>query len=331
MSTKENPADLITRCYAGNLSECKLWTEGPEMLKKVRKISEEFCNTVEFIDDVNVSSDELLLDSVLCIKLDKNEKKDFEDELVDKKCDDENVVKSTRVMALTDSIDASQKREMFAKKIGDLIIKNLGNVIDIERFGNLNKLLNVTAWCLRVLRLMGAYDGELLLCDYITAPERSEALSLWIRINQAQLKRNPKNEDIRCSLNLTEDGDGILRAPGRIKHSPLPETRRCPIMLDREHWLAELILWDCHDRVWHNGPKETRTEFQSDYWVTQCYRFVSKILYRCVLCRFLNSRAYNYPKSPELPELRFNDVNAFNVTGVDHFGPLYCRSDFRNT
>ena len=37
VSTKENPADLITRCYTGNLAECKLWTEGPEMLKKVKK------------------------------------------------------------------------------------------------------------------------------------------------------------------------------------------------------------------------------------------------------------------------------------------------------
>ena len=32
-NTTENPADLITRFYSGNLSECKLWTEGPEMPK----------------------------------------------------------------------------------------------------------------------------------------------------------------------------------------------------------------------------------------------------------------------------------------------------------
>ena len=35
VSTKENPADLITRCYSENLAESKLWTEGPDFLKKV--------------------------------------------------------------------------------------------------------------------------------------------------------------------------------------------------------------------------------------------------------------------------------------------------------
>lgn len=291
---------------------------------------------MKFIDDVNVPSDEQYLDTVLCLQLDENEKKDFESKLIDKNTKIVNPTgnSSTSVMALIESdsvIDASKKREIFAKKIGDFITKNIGSLIDIERFGNLNKLLNVTAWCLRILRRLGACDGDLLTCEYITAEERNEALNAWIRANQDELKINPKYDDIRCSLNLTEDVNGILRAPGRLKRAPLPENRRSPIMLERTHWLAELILWDCHDRVWHNGPKETRTEFQSEYWVTQGYRFVNKILYRCVLCRFLNSRAYNYPKSPELPDLPFNDVNAFNVTGVDHFGPLYCRSSFRKS
>ena len=91
-------------------------------------------------------------------------------------------------------------------------------------------------------------------------------------------------------------------------------------------------MWECHRRVKHNGVRETLVEFQAQYWVTKSKSFVKKILYRCTLCRFINSRPYSYPKSPELPELpesRLKGGNVFATTGIDHFGPLYCHSNFR--
>ena len=57
---------------------------------------------------------------------------------------------------------------------------------------------------------------------------------------------------------------------------------------------------------------------------------MKKILNRCELCKFLNSRQYSYPKSPGLPETRLKDERAFAVTGIDHFGIIYCRSDFKD-
>ena len=53
-------------------------------------------------------------------------------------------------------------------------------------------------------------------------------------------------------------------------------------------------------------------------------------MHKCVLCRYLNSRPYAYPKSPDLPKARLRDDHAFSATGVDHFGPLYCKSNFRS-
>ena len=80
----------------------------------------------------------------------------------------------------------------------------------------------------------------------------------------------------------------------------------------------------------HDGVKETLTEFRSKYWVTKSRSFVQKILYKCVLCRYLNSRPYVYPKCPDLPKTMLKDDYAFSATGVDHFGPLYCKNDFRS-
>ena len=99
-------------------------------------------------------------------------------------------------------------------------------------------------------------------------------------------------------------------------------------MLERSHRLSELILLDCHERVKHNGVRETLVEFQSQYWVTRGKSFVKKILYRCTLCRYLNSRLYSYPKSPQLPNLRLQDDYAFAATGIDRFGHLFYKSNF---
>ena len=137
------------------------------------------------------------------------------------------------------------------------------------------------------------------------------------------LLKSRKYEDIKFSLNLVKNSDGIIRAYVRIQLANLPEETRKPIMLERSHRLAELILLDCHERVKHNGVRETLVESQSQYWVSRGKSFVKKLLYRCTLCRYLNSRPYSYPKSPELPNARLHDDYAF-----DHFGHLLYKSNF---
>ena len=124
--------------------------------------------------------------------------------------------------------------------------------------------------------------------EVITVDERKMALKYWI--NQDILVNDNKYEQIKGSLNLLRDEEGVIRAYGRIQQAKIPEEALESIMLDRSHRLAELMLWDCHDCVKHNVVRETLNEFISQYWVTQSRSFVRKILNRCVLCRFLNSR-----------------------------------------
>ena len=57
---------------------------------------------------------------------------------------------------------------------------------------------------------------------------------------------------------------------------------------------------------------------------------MKRILFRCILCRYLNSRSFSYPRAPDLPKTRLKDDKAFPATGVDHMGPLYTKSIFDN-
>ena len=129
-------------------------------------------------------------------------------------------------------------------------------------------------------------------------------------------------------LNLKEDEKGIIRSRGPIAHANVPYDTKEPIMLDRNHKLTEMIIWHCHDIVKHDGLRETLAEIQSRFWITQSKGLVKRILFRCRICRQLNSRSFSYPKTPSLPKARLKDDTAFSATGVDHMGPLYTKNVF---
>ena len=83
-----------------------------------------------------------------------------------------------------------------------------------------------------------------------------------------------------------------------------------------------MLVWHCHEEVKHNGVRETLSEFRGRYWVTR------KRFCRCRRCKLFNSRAYRYPKSPDLPKVRLRDDYPFSGTWVDYLGPLYSKNVF---
>ena len=99
-----------------------------------------------------------------------------------------------------------------------------------------------------------------------------------------------------------------------------------PIILNRDHRLTELLVWDAHNRIKHLGERQTLAEIRCCYWVPRGKSFVKQILHRCLICIKVNSRPYSYPNSPNLPNVRVSDKIAFYVTGFDYLGPLYCKS-----
>ena len=153
---------------------------------------------------------------------------------------------------------------------------------------------------------------------------------MWIKNNQKQLREESNFKELKCSLNLSEDDNGIIRSYGRIMNANLPYNTRAPIMLSRYHKLAELIVKDCHWNFKHNGEKDTLTDFRANYWITKGKSFVKKILFQCTLCRRYNSRPYGYPKAPNLPELRLRDDKPFSGTGIDYLGPLYSKDVYNS-
>ena len=98
-------------------------------------------------------------------------------------------------------------------------------------------------------------------------------------------------------------------------------------MLDRNHRATQLIIEECHERVEHNGVKETLTELRSKFWVVKGRQFVRKIIHSCAICRCFEGKSYNPPDPPPLPKSRVTQDPPFACTGIDFASPVYVQNE----
>ena len=203
--------------------------------------------------------------------------------------------------------------------------KSVGNVIKIQRYHDILKLFRVIALVLRFVNNLKAKvnKGTLCLNKYVISSELKDAKLLWIKDNQSSLNAEYYN-NLKVNLNLQVDESGVIRSYSRLKYAKIPYDAKAPILINRKHRLAELIVYHAHLRVLHRREKDTLTEIRANYWIPRGRSFVKKLLHPCTLCRKLNARSYKYPAHSDLPALRFDDRYPFSSTGIDYLGPLYC-------
>ena len=116
---------------------------------------------------------------------------------------------------------------------------------------------------------------------------------------------------------------GVWRCKGRLDNADLPYTTRHPALQYKYHHLTTLITQDAHERVKHNGVKETLMEIRTRYWRRQ---FVKKVLHKCTICRRYEGLPQPAPLPLPLPAFRVKEEPAFMYTGVDFAGPLYIKA-----
>ncbi len=98
-------------------------------------------------------------------------------------------------------------------------------------------------------------------------------------------------------------------------------------MLTSGHHFTTLLVRRAHERVIHNGVKETLTDIRSKFWIVKGRSFVRRILHQCVVCRRHVGRPYSTPLPPPLSASRVQEAPPFSFTGVDFAGPLFTKCD----
>ena len=115
-----------------------------------------------------------------------------------------------------------------------------------------------------------------------------------------------KFEMWKKQFGLHVDENGLLRCKGRLGNVDLPVPTSHPVLLCKKHPLTSLIVREAHERVMHNGVKETLTEICTKYWIVKGRQVVKRMIHKCVLCRRFDCPPYHAPSPPPLPEFRVN-------------------------
>ena len=136
----------------------------------------------------------------------------------------------------------------------------ISNVLNIERFSSLNKLLRVTTHILRfIMRLRRPPEPLTELSLYL----RGEVL--WILEAQSLLLRDKRMKEWKRQFGLFQDSDGIWMCGVRLTNANLPYDTKHPILLPSNHTFTTLIVKWAQNRVLHNGMKETLAELCTKY------------------------------------------------------------------
>ena len=199
----------------------------------------------------------------------------------------------------------------------------LSDIIDVKRFSSMDKLCRVTSRLLLFLKILKR------TCEspVVTADVMAEAERMWVIELQSTLEEDPKFPSWKTQFGLFKDNNQIWRCGGRLQNASMSFSSKHPIFLLKGHPLTRLIVQSAHQRVQHNGARETLGEVRSKYWIVHGRSLARAVIHRCTKCRRYEGRPFIPPPAPPLPAFRVTEVPAFTYTAVDFAGPLYVGKD----
>lgn len=218
--------------------------------------------------------------------------------------------------------------------------KGVDQIIQVEQYSSLQRLLRVTATVLRFIRrLKMRVAGKL---DLTTTTNRDvedmrSSEVLWIKaiqrssfqdemefLSEGESKgaKNPQRNYVH-QFGLFIDAEGVMRCKGRINNSPLAASSKNPVLLPGKHHFVELLIVDTHNWIKHSGLRDTLTTLREQLWILRGRETVKKIIRHGVVCRKYEGVPFKTQTAPDLPAIRVSDDPPFAHVGLDFAGPLY--------
>ena len=197
----------------------------------------------------------------------------------------------------------------------------VSQVIECENYSNLKRLICVTGNVLCFVNNLKRRSPSSGLQPFV------QAETLWIQDVQSVMIQENAFDNLKKQLDLFQDSNRLWRCGGRLELAEIDYGAKHPILLPRNHHFTHLVVLDAHERVMHNGPKETLAELRQKYWIIRGRSLVRYIIHRCVVCRRYEGPAYKAPPPPPLPIFRVKEGPPFTYVGVDFAGPVNLRAD----
>ena len=117
------------------------------------------------------------------------------------------------------------------------------------------------------------------------------------------------------------DAFGLLRVGGRLRHSLLHPDEKNPMILPRESYLTQLIVWNAHEKTMHGGTQLVLNYLRQRFWIIRGRQVVRKIIFKCLRCWRLRATPTTQLMG-DLPSERVQPCSPFLHAGVDFAGPI---------
>ena len=288
-----NPADLPSRGQCGTaLADNPLWWEGPQFL--TRPCSEW---------PSNIANNELEITEAM------EEKIKVEPSI-------------THAMVSSNSKEESQ----------------LSNIFDISRFSTRGKLLRTLSWVYRFIQNLKLAvnkkplnrEGTISVTEFEYAEtnliKSIQGVAFNKEIEYLQSSKSAKAPLYVSQFNLTIDEKHVLRCRSRINNAAVIESCKQPILLPPGNHYVTLLIQECHEKIFHNGTRETLNAIRQRFWIPRGREAVKKLIRRCFICRKLEGLPFKTVFCPNLPLCRVDDSPPFTHTGLDFAGPLMLKN-----
>ena len=115
-------------------------------------------------------------------------------------------------------------------------------------------------------------------------------------------RNNVKTPSYVNQFNLYIDANGIVRCRSRINKAIMPDAGKRPIFLPSKNIYSELVIKDCHEKVFHNGIWDTLNLLRQKYWVLRGREKVKSIVRQCIVCKKIEGLPNKTVFCPDLPQ-----------------------------
>ena len=206
------------------------------------------------------------------------------------------------------------------------------NLITFDKFSSYQKLLNVTAYVLRLLPTHESYrtiDGS--IADPVELDEAERHLQYLVQGESVNTERKDllDNIPVKNSSRIAQftpfiGPHGLIGSSGRLRRLvEIDFDTKHPIVLDARHTFVKLFLRNTHYKKHYQGIDYLRSKVKERYAILKLRSILRSIKSNCVFCRKFRAATIQ-PIMAELPKERLAYQSPpFSNTGVDYFGPFY--------
>lgn len=186
----------------------------------------------------------------------------------------------------------------------------------LQRFLSLQRLINVSAYCLRWRIYKRTTDNSSARNTWIKIIQQAEFAA---EINILQQGKTLFSKSKLISLNPVLDKNNILRVGGRINASQINQNRKHPVIIPSNSHFTTLLIQLAHQKTLHGGTQLTQQYLQTTYWIIHSRSMFRAQVRTCTIC-WRYQKQMQQQQMGNLPYMRVQQFRPFTHTGIDFAG-----------